>query len=81
MKTINIKIILTITLLIAITLINITGCIELKEYTNDLTVELFWNTGTLPPEYYYYYQITIGPDYAGIFEYQPGYRKPPAPEA
>lgn len=80
MKTINIKIILTVTLLIAITLINITGCTRSKEYTEDLTVKLYWDTGTLPPEYYYYYRITIGPDYTGIFEYQPGYGEPPAPD-
>lgn len=80
MKTINIKIILIITLLIAITLTSITGCTRSKEYTEDLTVNLYWNTGTLPPEYYYYYQITIGPDHIGIFEYQPGYGKPTSPD-
>lgn len=79
MKTINIKIVLTITLLIAIMLINITGCIKSKEYTEDLTIKLYWNTGTLPPEYYYYYRITIGPGHIGVFEYQSGYGEPPAP--
>lgn len=80
MKTINIKIILVITLLIAIILINIAGCTRLKEYTEDFTVKLYWDTGTLPPEYYYYYRITIGPDHTGLFEYQPGYGEPAAPD-
>jgi len=80
MKNKNIKIILTITLLLAIMLINTTECTESKEYSEDLTVKMYWDTGTLPPEYYYYYRITIGPGYTGVFEYQPGYGKPPAPD-
>jgi hypothetical protein len=44
-----------------------------KECPEDLTVKFYWNTGTLPPEYQYYYQITIGPGLQGLFEYQPGY--------
>ncbi len=44
-----------------------------KECPEDLTVKFYWNTGTLPPEYQYYYQITVGPGLQGLFEYQPGY--------
>ncbi|MHB8278692.1 MAG: hypothetical protein ACYDIA_13705 [Candidatus Humimicrobiaceae bacterium] len=67
--------------MIAITLINITGRTGSKKYTKDLTVKLYWDTGTLPPEYYYYYRIIIGPEYTGIFEYQPGYGESTAPDA
>jgi len=54
------------------------GCISCypepsKECPEDLTVELYWNTPPLSPEYNYYYGITIGPGLKGLFEYQPGY--------
>jgi hypothetical protein len=80
MKIINIKIALAITLLLAIVSIGIAGCTNKQERAEDLTVKLYWDTGTLSPEYYYYYRITIGPDLKGIFEYQPGYGEPPAPD-
>ncbi len=80
MKNINIKIALTVTLLSAMILVSITGCTNIQESAEDLTVKLYWNTGTLSPEYYYYYRITIGPGLKGVFEYQPGYGEPPAPE-
>jgi hypothetical protein len=56
------------------------GCIDSSENNNNLVVKLHWDTGTLPPEYYYYYRITVGPGLKGLFEYQPGYGEPPAPE-
>ncbi len=43
------------------------------ECPEDLTVEFYWTTPPLSPEYNYYYEITIGPGLQGLFEYQPGY--------
>lgn len=40
---------------------------------SDFSIELAWNTGSLPPEYTYSYVITIGPELHGVFEYQFGY--------
>lgn len=80
MKFINIKTAFIIGLLLTITLISITGCTNRQECTEDLAVTLYWDTGTISPEYYYYYQITAGPGLQGIFEYQPGYGEPPAPD-
>ncbi|MCL5986910.1 MAG: hypothetical protein M1371_10185 [Actinobacteria bacterium] len=48
--------------------------------TEDFSTTLYWDTGSLPPEYHYYYLITIGPGPEGRFDYQPGYGKPPAPD-
>ena len=80
MKSINIIIIFTVTLFLVIMLINTTGCADTPEPAEGLTVKLYWDTGTLSPEYYYYYRITIGPGLIGRFEYQPGYGEPPAPD-
>ncbi len=80
MKIINTKIIFSTVLLLAVLIINITGCTNTREPAEDLTVKLYWDTGTLSPEYYYYYRITIGPGLKGTFEYQPGYGEPPAPD-
>jgi len=80
MKIRKIKIILFIALVFTIALINISGCGRQAEQPEDLTARLYWDTGTLPPEYYYYYRITIGPGCNGTFEYQPGYGEPPAPD-
>jgi len=54
------------------------GCISCypepaEECPEDLTVKFYWNTPPLSPEYNYYYGITIGPGFKGLFEYQPGY--------
>jgi len=47
----------------------------------DLSIELYWNTGPLPPRYHYYYLINIGPVLEGKFEFLPGYEEyPPVPE-
>ncbi len=56
------------------------GCTVTEENGKDLTAKLYWDTGTLSPEYYYYYRITVGPSLKGVFEYQPGYGELPAPE-
>jgi hypothetical protein len=39
----------------------------------DFSVELAWNTGSLPPEHTYNYIINIGPEMQGVLEYQFGY--------
>ncbi len=80
MKIINTKIIFSVALLLAIIILNITGCTNTQEPAEDLTVKLYWDTGTISPEYYYYYRITVGPNLKGVFEYQPGYGEPPAPD-
>jgi len=46
----------------------------------DLSVRFHWDTGSLPPQYNYYYIISAGPGLKGKFEYQAGYGWPPAPE-
>lgn len=46
----------------------------------DFSTKLYWDTGSLPPEYHYYYLITIGPGPEGRFDYQSGYGEPPAPD-
>ena len=47
----------------------------------DLSIELYWDTGSLPPQYHYYYLINIGPVLKGKFEFLPGYKAfPPVPE-
>lgn len=40
---------------------------------SDFSLELAWNTGSLPPEYTYSYVIIVTPDLQGTFEYQFGY--------
>jgi len=40
---------------------------------SDFSLELTWNTGSLPPEYTYSYVITVGPELKGTLEYQLGY--------
>jgi hypothetical protein len=80
MKIIYTKTIISIILLFTILLISISGCTNTGEPGEDLTIKFYWDTGTLSPEYYYYYRITIGPGLKGIFEYQPGYGEPPAPD-
>jgi len=76
----NIKITFVTILLLVIILASHIGCTKVKEYPEDLIVKFYWDTGTLPPEYYYYYRIIIGPGLQGLFEYQPGYGEPPAPD-
>ncbi len=89
MITINIKnaihSVFIVILLLSLLPILTNGCSDSQENANDLserelTVELYWNTGAIPPEYYYYYRITVGPELKGLFEYQPGYGEPTAPE-
>jgi hypothetical protein len=40
---------------------------------DDFSLILEWDTGALPPPYHYSYIISIGPDAAGQFTFQPGY--------
>lgn len=40
---------------------------------DDFSLTLEWDTGALPPPYHYSFTITIGPDLAGQFSFQPGY--------
>jgi len=67
--------ILTVVVIVFAVMISCISCYPepSKECPEDLTVKFYWNTGTLPPEYQYYYQITVGPGLQGLFEYQPGY--------
>ncbi len=40
---------------------------------DDFSLTLEWDTGALPPAYHYSYIITISPDLACQFSFQPGY--------
>jgi hypothetical protein len=46
----------------------------------DFTLSLYYDTGPLPAEHFYYYSITIGPENVCRFEFLPGRGEPPAPE-
>jgi len=47
---------------------------------DDFEISLYWDTGSLPPQYHYYYFIKLDSTLNGYIEYQPGYGDPPAPE-
>ena len=66
---------LAVVIIVFISMIICMSCYEepAKECPEDLTVEFYWTTPPLSPEYNYYYGITIGPGLQGLFEYQPGY--------
>lgn len=76
----NLKKILILLLFPVIFVACTAGCRDTQGYAEDLAVNIYWDTGTVSPEYYYYYKITVGPGLHGIFEYQPGYGEPPAPD-
>jgi hypothetical protein len=58
------------------------GCRQANKNTpEDFEVSMNYDVGALPPQYHYYYKIKIGPDGQCLFEYQPGYGEPPAPQA
>jgi len=58
-----------------------TGCKQVdKNIPEDFEVSMHYDTGSLPPQYHYYYKIKIGPGEQCFFEYQPGYGEPPAPQ-
>lgn len=80
MKNFNLKKILIFLLSPVIFLAGAAGCSNTQGYSEDMTVKIYWDTGTVSPEYYYYYKIAIGPGPQGVFEYQPGYGEPPAPD-
>ena len=46
-----------------------------KTVPDDFRLYYYWNTGALPPEYYYQYEIEIGPDGDGTLTYQKGYKE------
>lgn len=50
------------------------GCSNTSpERPSDFCISLDWNTGALPPQYYYSYTIEIQPSGEGVFVYQAGY--------
>jgi len=51
-----------------------------KNAPQDFSVQLRWNTGSLPPPYNYSYGIYCGPGLSGRFEYQGGYGLPEMPK-
>jgi len=42
---------------------------------SDFSLELAWDTGSLPPEHTYSYVLIINPDLQGTFQYRFGYDK------
>jgi hypothetical protein len=54
----------------------LTGCSQAAEkQPDDFTLYYYWNTGALAPEYYYQYEIEIGPAGNGILTLQNGYEE------
>ena len=43
------------------------------EVPHDFYIQLDWNTGALPPQYYYTYSVSIDSLGNGTFSYHPGY--------
>ncbi len=53
----------------------LTACLSLPlERPQDLSLQLDWNTGALPPRYHYSYSIRIDSQGNGEFDYHPGYK-------
>jgi hypothetical protein len=44
-----------------------------QQRPEDFAIYSYWNTGALPPEYYYEIEIEIDPDRTGTLTYQAGY--------
>ena len=44
-----------------------------RERPSDFQVSYYWETGSLPPPYFYSYTITIGPGAEGTIKFEPGY--------
>ena len=44
-----------------------------REKPSDFQVSYYWETGSLPPPYFYSYTITIGPSAEGTITFEPGY--------
>jgi len=47
--------------------------LSFKNAPQDFSLNLYWSTGVLSPQYCYSYNISCGPGLEGVFEYQPGY--------
>lgn len=65
---------LFISMLLVMVLFSISGCsVSPHEYPSDFHISLGWNTGALPPQYYYSYTIDIQSSGESILVYQAGY--------
>jgi hypothetical protein len=54
--------------------LGLTACARVQTTRpKDFSLILDWDTGALPPLYHYSYIISIGPNPAGRFTFQPGY--------
>lgn len=63
-------------ILVLVGIIVLAACSPIAETrTDDFGLYYYWNTGALPPEYYYQYEIEIGPDGSGVLTYQKGYEE------
>jgi len=63
-------------LFLAVCIALFAGCSQVpKSKPDDFTLYYYWNTGSLPPEYYYQYEIEIDPGGNGIFTLQRGYEE------
>jgi hypothetical protein len=40
---------------------------------NELSIHYYWQEGSLPPPYYYQFNIRVGPNLSGVIELQPDY--------
>jgi hypothetical protein len=61
-------------ILIAMGIFLITSCNSNPSLCpDDFSLTLNWNTGALPPQYYYTYTIKMNPQGKTEFSYQPGY--------
>ncbi|NMC47203.1 MAG: hypothetical protein GYA52_10305, partial [Chloroflexi bacterium] len=50
------------------------GCSQVpQQRPQDFAIYSYWNTGALPPEYYYEIEIEIDPDRNGTLTYQADY--------
>ena len=64
-------------LLIGLCLVSVfilTSCNQVpQQRPEDFAIYSYWNSGALPPEYYYEIEIEIDPDRNGTLTYQAGY--------
>ena len=61
-------------LLILLTSIFTACAAEPVQRPEDFSLTFGWNTGALPPQYFYSYTISVEPDGTGKLTYQPGYQ-------
>jgi len=63
-------------ILILVGIFMLAACSPIEETRpDDFTLYYYWNTGALPPEYYYQYEIEIDPNGKGVLTYQKGYEE------